>query len=452
MTSRARLTYGPVGKTLVSLSVPMLGAIFSVIAFNLVDTYFVSLLGSEALAAMSFTFPVVMVLFGVASGLSTGTASVMSRAIGAQDEREARRLCGDSLVLSLLSVLAFVAVGIWMIDPLFRLLGATDDVLPLIRDYMLIWYPGIVFFVIPIVANASIRAGGDTKFPALIFTGATILNAILDPLFIFGLYGFPRMELQGAALATVIARATSAVASLLILRYRERLLDFHMPKLREVWQSWRKIGRIAIPATITDLLQPLGLGVVIRLVAGYGEDAVAAWGVGSRLTAFVLIPVSATCSGLVPFIGQNWGAGLVDRIRTARNYGYGFSLIWGIAMLVVLRLLGAPIAGLFSESKETVAEIVRYLSIIPIGYALVGVFDVTEETLNAIGRPLLALVQTIVHVFVFSIPLALLGSHFLELSGLLYGLVGADVLGGILGVGMVARCCAHCGYAAEPLR
>ena len=434
MATPARLTQGSVVRTLTKLSAPMVGGLFSVIAFNLGDTYFVSQLGTQELAAMSFTFPVVMVMMGIAMGLGTATISVVSRAIGQGDETQIRRLSSDSLTLSFLTVLICATVGMVTIDPLFLLLGASPDLLPLIRDYMLIWYPGMVCLVIPMVANSAIRSTGDTTFPALIMVGATGLNFVLDPLFIFGVWGFPRWELKGAAFATVLARATTLVASLLILHFRERLLDFKTPSLRDVWQSWKEIGALAIPVAATNMMQPMGLGVVTRLIASYGPASVAAWGAGSRVTAFALIPVFAVCSGLVPFAGQNWGAGEFGRVQKGRNYAYGFAILWSVLALLALRVFIDPIARIFSLEPDVVVEVTRYLWIIPFGYLGVGIFNVTEETLNAIGRPVMASIQTIIHMFMLYIPLAFIGSNYLSMDGLLMGLVSADLLGGFIGV------------------
>ncbi len=441
MDMQAKLTQGPVARTLMGLSVPMVGGIFSAVAFNLADTFFVSRLGTRELAAMSFTFPVVMVLMGIAWGVGTGTVSVVSRAIGRGEHATVRRVSSDSLILSFLTVFCFAGIGMFSITPLFTLLGATPDILPLIRDYMTIWYPGIVFLVIPMVANAAIRASGDTRLPALIMVAGTGANLILDPLFIFGWFGFPRMELRGAAVATVIARAGTMVASLLILHIRYRMLDFSTPGLKDIWRSWKAVGAIAVPATVTNLLHPVALGIITRVVADYGPGAVAAWGAGSRVTMFTLIPVFALCSGLVPFIGQNWGAEQFDRVARARKYGYIFAAFWGILALAVLHVAAEPIARLFSDETGVIREIVRYLWIMPIGYATVGILNVTEETLNAIGKPVIASVQTLVYMFGFYLPFGMLGSHLHALTGLLSGLAAADVLGGMVGMMLVRWMC-----------
>lgn len=439
--NHAKLTEGSVAATMGRLSVPMMGGIFSAIAFNLADTYFVAELGTRELTAMTFTFPVVMVMFGVTWGLGTGATATVSRAIGEGAEERVVKLASDGLMLSMLTVLVFVAVGMVTIEPLFLALGAAPDLVPLIAEYMTIWYPGMVFLVVPMVANATIRATGDTKTPAAIIIGATGFNVILDPILIFGWFGVPAMGLRGAAVATVIARAATMVATLLVLRYRERLLDLRPPRLSDVWISWKAIGRIAIPATFTNLFQPIAGAVVTRLIAGHGEAAVAAWGAGSRISAFVMIPILGYCSGLAAFVGQNWGAGLLDRVTKARTIGYASSLVWGVVAVVGLRVLGADVASIFSEDEVVLGEIVGYLMIIPLGYAMVGVMSVNEEALNSVGRPVLASVQTLIHSAIFVIPLALLGGQYFGLSGMLYGLAIADWGGGLFGIAVTAWSC-----------
>ena len=441
MPSVARLTEGPVARTLAGLSLPMVAGLFSILAFNLADTYFVSQLGTRELAAMSFTFPVVFAMFGIAMGLGTATTSSVSRAIGRGEPQRVGRLTTDSFILSFLTVLIFAAIGMATIEPLFRALGAGEEVLPLINDYMLIWYPGMVFLVIPMVTNAAIRATGNTRFPALIMIIGTSLNFLLDPIFIFGWFGVPRLELKGAAIATVIARAITLVASLVIVHFKERLLDLSLPKVKDVIQSWKQISAIAIPAAMTNIVQPISFGIVTRIVALHGEAAIAAWGAGTRVTAFVLIRVYALCCGLVPFVGQNWGATKFHRVRTARRYSYRFAFLWGLLMLAAMSATAEWVALIFSAEEAVVERIVLYLWILPIAYGMSGIFDIAEEIMNAIGKPLAAALQTLIHMLVFYLPLAMAGSRWLELTGLFSGLAIADILGGLLGITMVRFLC-----------
>ena len=178
---KAKLTEGSVGMGLIKLTLPLIWGVFAVIGFSLADTYFVAQLGTRELAAMSFTFPVVTILGSIAMGLGTGTASIIGRAIGEGNHYRVQRLTTDSLMMSLPIVAIFALFGLATISPLFTALGAGAEVLPLVRDYMSIWYIGIICLVVPLVGNSAIRASGNTAVPSLIMIVAAAVNVALDP-------------------------------------------------------------------------------------------------------------------------------------------------------------------------------------------------------------------------------------------------------------------------------
>ena len=307
-TKSARLVEEPVGKTLVQLTIPMIFGIVGIVAFNLVDTFFVGRLGTDELSALSFTFPVVLIIASLAHGLGIGASAVISRAIGEGNHHKVQRLTTDSLVLSVLLVAIFAVIGQLTIDPIFRLLGATPDILPLIKQYMRIWYFGMIFVVVPMVGNNAIRATGDTKTPAAIMIVAVVCNFVLDPLLIFGIGPFPRLELVGAAIATVISRSITFFVSLFILYFRDKMITFVVSTFKSVINSWKRILYIGLPNAGTRMVIPLAIGVITRIVASYGHEAVAGYGVSSRIEFFALTVIMALRSVIAPFVGQNWGA------------------------------------------------------------------------------------------------------------------------------------------------
>ncbi len=224
MKNQITLTEGNIFWHFLRLTPPMILGAFSIIVFNLVDTFFISKLGGEPLAAISFTFPVIMVIGALSHGIGMGAASVLSRAIGAGDHKRVQRLTTDSLLLSVLIVSLVSSCGLIFLDPLFLLLGAGESLLPLIRSYMVLWFSTVAFMIIPMVGNNSIRAAGNTLFPGMIMAVSGLINAVLDPVFIFGYLGFPAMGIQGAALATALARAFSLVVALYVMHRRFNLI------------------------------------------------------------------------------------------------------------------------------------------------------------------------------------------------------------------------------------
>ena len=416
----AILTEGPVGRTLVRLTGPMILGIGAMVAFNLTDTFFVGRLGPTELAALSFTFPIVLIVNSIAIGLGIGASAVISRAIGRGESGEVRRLATDSLTLAFSTVALFVVIGYLTIDPIFRRLGATDTVMPFIRQYMRIWYMGMIFVVVPMVGNNAIRARGDTKRPAAVMLVAVLVNIIMDPLLIFGIGPFPRLGVAGAASATVMARASAFMAALYILNFKYRMLTLERCGFGRVLNSWRRILYIGVPTAGSRIIIPIAIGFVTRIVSSYGEKAVAGYGVASRVEFFALAVVVALSSVVGPFVGQNLGAGKHDRVNRGIRLSNRFSILWGIGMLVLLAPPARWIASLFNSDPAVIESASLYMRIVPFGYALQGVFIVSTSTMNVLKKPIHAAGMTMLEMFVLTVPLALVGSRLLGLWGV-YG-------------------------------
>ena len=223
-TIKKQMTKDPVGPSLIHLAIPMMFGLVSIMLFNLVDTFYISLIGVRELIAISFTFPVTFTLVSFAFGIGIGASVVISRTIGEGDHHRVQRLTTDSLLLVTLIILCVAGLSFIALRSIFTLIGATDESLPLIKEYMIPWLLGVVFVVIPIVGNSAIRATGDTKTPSMIMVIAAVVNAVLDPLLIFGYGPFPALGIKGAAIATVISYFSILLAGLWVLGRRERML------------------------------------------------------------------------------------------------------------------------------------------------------------------------------------------------------------------------------------
>ena len=407
----------------------MIGMV-SMVAFNLADTFFVGQLGTVQLAAISFTFPVVMVVGSISMGLGVGASAVISRAIGAGNQEKVVRLTTDALILAFIVVSLFAFTGLATIEPLFRAIGASNRLLPLIKSYMTIWYLGVPFVVIPMVGNNAIRATGDTKTPSMIMMTAVAINIVMDPLLIFGLGPFPRMELAGAALATVFGRALTFILSLWILRKREKMISFKLPPFSSILESWRDILYIGVPAAGTNLITPVSMAVITRLVATFGAEAVAAFGVATRVEMFALTILMALGSVLTPFVGQNQGARKIERIKTGVRYSQLFSLGWGVFLFGLFLVGASAIAAVFNDHPEVVSMTTRYLRIIALSYGLQGVLMLSSSALNALRKPLVSAFLALLRMVVLYVPLAMVGSRLFELNGIFYAGFLANVIAG----------------------
>ncbi len=440
---RAKLTQGKILPQLIKLTIPMMAGMVGMVVFNIVDTFYIGQLGSEQLAAMGYTFPVVMFITSISIGLGMGASAVISNEIGKGSFEKVRHLATNSLLLGFPVVALFALAGFLTIEPLFRLLGAEGTTLGYIKEYMQIWYIGVPFVVIPMIGNNIIRATGDMKTPGLIMVSIAILNSILDPLLIFGLGPFPELGITGGALATLFSRAVGMTLAFIILVKREKIIRFAVPKARELFDSWKKILYIGIPAGLAKLIIPLSMGVVTRLVSEYGNSAVAGLGVATRLEALAMMLLMALSTVLIPFTGQNMGAGLKNRVLKALKISYIFSLSWGGVMFVLFLFTGKFMAGLFNKDPDIIATVVLYLNIVSISYGFQGFMIISSAALNGSHKPIHSAILSVSRMFVFYIPLALLGMKFFDLKGIFLAGSIANFGAGLLSLYFVHRQIVH---------
>jgi putative MATE family efflux protein len=422
-----------VGPTLVRLAIPMVWGLLSLMLFNLVDTFFVGRLGALPLAAMGFTFPVVFVVTGTAMGMGVGMSSVVSRAIGEGNRRHVNELTTHGLLLALALVTLLAGTGLLTMNPVFRALGADESTLPLIRSYMVPWFFGVGFLVIPMTGNSAIRATGDTRTPSLIMITAGTVNALLDPFLIFGIGPFPRLELQGAALATVFSYMITFVAAFCVLAFREKMLLLGRPNLRRVLRSWQEVLHVALPAVGTNLMVPIAGGIITRVMAGYGTAAVAAFGVGSKLESLAMVGCFALSTAMAPFAGQNFGAGRPDRVAGAMRFGRTYCLTLNLVIWIVLAVFARFLARQFSSDPEVVEMVVAFLWIVPASYGTFGIMLLAAAAFNANRMPGRSFVIFTARFFLFLIPLALLGSRLGGVPGVFAGIAIGNFLAGVFG-------------------
>jgi len=435
----ATLTQGSVSKQLYALAFPMVWGLLATMSFNVVDTFFVAQLGNRPLAAMSFTFPVAMILTSIGIGLGAGTSSVVSRGIGEGDDQRARRLVTDAVSLTFIIAVIGCLLGWYFMDPMFLLLGAPADLLPLIRDYMTLWYISAPCLLVPMVALASLRAMGLSRIQGWLMGCAAVFNALLDPLLIFGLYGFPALELQGAALATLISRVLMMLAAMYILAVRVKMLASPLVGWRTLMRSWGHIVHVAAPAAATNVVVPLASTVVLMMVASYGPDAVAGLGIAIRLEPLMLIVFYALSGVVGPFFGQNLGAKKYERLYEAQRVLMIFCLLFGLVLMLVLWFFGRFLVGLFSSDTEVIRVALLYLSIVPVSYGAYGIVMSVNAAFNGMGRPWPATLISVSRVLMVYLPLAILLQYFWQVSGLFVATALANVLVAIMAFVWLAR-------------
>ena len=426
-----RMLEGNIKKTLTEMTIPMIFGMIMLMTFGLVDTFFVSLLGTQELAAISFTFPVTFTVISLNIGLGIGTSAVIGRLLGANEHAQARLVATTALmtVVCLVGILSFI--GINTIEPVFTLLGASPELLVHITDYMNVWYIAGIFLALPMVGNSVLRAAGDTKTPSLIMAAGGAINVALDPLLIFGYGPIQGMGIQGAAIATAIAWGVGVIWIIVLLIKRELMIP-RLLTMNEFTQNVQGIFKIGLPAAGANMLTPMAAGVVTAIVAGYGDAAVAAWGVGGRLESIACIVLLALSMSLPPLISQNMGANNIARVNEAYKIAIGFVLGFQLLVFALMYLTSDYIAQVFAKEEDVATLIALFLMIVTLGYGVQGVVVLTNSAFNALHQPMAALSLNALRLFLFFVPFCYLGSIWYGLIGLFSGAVLANfVMAGI---------------------
>ncbi|MGJ8675542.1 MAG: MATE family efflux transporter, partial [Pseudoalteromonas sp.] len=356
----------------------------------------------------------------LAIGLGIGTSAVIAKALGSNKIDEARFDASVSILVAFVLVLILSFIGYLLIDPIFTLLGAGEQVLPLIHEYMNVWFIGSVFLITPMIGNSVLRASGDTKTPSIVMGGAGLINAVLDPMLIFGFGPIPALGIQGAAIASVIAWGVAVVIILYLLIVKKRLLSLKAGS-QTVVGAIRKILKIGLPAAGANMLTPVAMAVMTAMVAHHGPEAVAAFGVGSRIESIASILVLALSMTLPPFVSQNFGAGKLCRVKDAYIGTLKFVMIWQFAIYILLIVFSGFISQMFGKEQMVIDVIKLFIYTIPFSYGLQGVIILSNSSFNALHKPMNALFLSTIRLFVFYLPFAYIGNELAGLIGLFIG-------------------------------
>lgn len=410
----------------------MIGMI-AIVSYNLVDTFFIGQLGTMELAAVSFTFPVAFIVGAISMGLGAGTSSVASRLFGSNELGQIQRITTHAAILALMIGGSVLILGLNTIEPVFRLLGADDTTLPFIEQYMSIYYFGSFFLIVPMIGNSVLRASGDAKTPSLLMTAGALLNVILDPILIFGWGPIPRMELEGAAYATVLANALAGSVSFGVIYFRDHLIRWKREDLPLIIDSWRRILHVGIPSMASSLVAPMTTAFITWQVAQFGQEAVAGFGVASRVEGISLMALMALSAAITPVIGQNYGAGLYGRVMDGMRYAYRWSMAYGAIVAVVMFFAATYVAGWFTDNPKAVTTANMHLGLVPWSYGFLGMSMISVSAFNAVGKPTPGMLVSMSRTIGIYAPLAFLLAWLLELQGVFLAAFSANIIAGLLG-------------------
>ncbi len=395
----------------------MVLGLVSVMSANLIETVYISLIGTEQLAALGFTFPIVMLLQSLTMGLAVGASSVVARRVGAASMDQAKIIISHSLVITVLMIGVLIVLVQPNLQSIFGLLGAQAEVQTLAVEYMEIWFLGLPFFAVAMVGSSLMRAMGDVATPGYLMTLGAGLQIVLGPVFIFGVQDFEGYGLPGAAMAFVLARTIGFFFYGYCL-HRDRVLVF---SASGILGSTKEVFHVGLPAIVGNLIGPATMTFITRLVADYGSPVVAGFSLAARIETMLAMVIWALSMSVAPFVGQNWGAGRRDRVRRAVFLGHGLALAWGLFAYLILFVFSPIAIGLATDDQSVANAAQTYLLIVPLGMGLMGVCANAWNSFNALGRPMPPLLMSTAQMLCLTIPLAILGNNLFGFAGIFIG-------------------------------
>lgn len=429
--SKANLTQGPVPKAVMRLVLPMIFGLIAIISQPVVDTYFIGLLGTAELAAMAYIFPIAFITSSVLIGLGIGATAVLARQIGADKWDEVKQTVLHMFILGFLSVAILSAILLPLQTHIFKALGADETLLQLIADYMNVYLAGLVFMVPPMLASSALRSNGDIKLSSGVMLVLALANMVLDPLLIFGLGPIPALGFQGAALATILSNVLAGVFAMYFILRGDRLIDFALGTRAQMIANWKRILHVGAPAAMTNSIAPISAVALISIVSQFGQEAIAGWGVASRIEMLALILPLALSACIGPFVGQNMGAGRIDRMREAMRFAYLIAAIYCIIIFALMAFFADDLARLFDDAAGTVAVAELYLVAVAASYAFYSFIMITAGAFNALGMPRPNMVLYSLKLLGIYLPVAWFGSAYFGFKGVVFAAILSNVVPGI---------------------
>ncbi|SMP62861.1 MATE family efflux transporter [Anoxynatronum buryatiense] len=415
-----RLGSEPILPLLFKLSVPGMISMTIQALYNVVDSFFVARISESALTALSIAFPVHIFLIAIATGTGVGTSSLISRLLGQQKNEDAilvaQHVLGASLVYGVLSAIA----GLMLAGPLVRAFSNDPEVIRYGIQYTRIIMLGGVFLFTSIVANDILRGQGNTFLPMLSMMLGAITNIILDPLMIFGIGFFPRMEVTGAAVATVISKAVSCFFILLLLYRGQHQVKPKVGTFPLNVSILKSVYQVGLPSMFMQFLTSFMIGGLNMVVGTYTETAMAVTGVYFRLQSFVLMPVFGLTQGYIPIIGYNYGSGNAPRMKQALRYGLLTAFVITSIGAFLFRFFPQQLIGLFQPGPEMLAIGSEALTTISLGLFIVGPAIIGATTFQAIGLGLPSLALSFLRQMVLLLPFAWILGRLWGLSAVWY--------------------------------
>lgn len=403
----------PIGKLLANMAGPVMISMLFQALYNIVDSVFVAKLSQDAMNAVSLAFPLQMLCIAFSVGTGVGINALLARSLGEKNQVAVNRAAGTGLFLVLCTAAVFMLLGFTLAEPFFRLQTANEQIIAYGRDYVMICIGGSLGIFVQVYGERLLQATGRTNLSMIAQIAGAVCNIVLDPILIFGLLGFPRLEVAGAAIATVVGQFVGAILGLVLNHTKNPEVHLRAKNIRPHAATIREIYAVGIPSIIVQSIGSVMMFGMNRILISFTEAATAVFGAYFKLQSFIFMPCFGLNNAMVPIVSYNYGAGKYDRVRKTVHLTAITAIVIMCIGCALFELIPSTLLGLFSPTDEALAIGKTALRIIGAHFPLAGFSIIAASACQALGKPIYSLINSVCRQIVVLLPAA----YLLSLTG-----------------------------------
>lgn len=403
----------PVNRLLITMSVPMVISMLVQALYNVVDSIFVAQINESALTAVSMAFPVQNLMIAVGTGTGVGINALLSRSLGEKNFKKANKAANNGVFLGLASSIVFIVFGIFGTRYFFENQTDITQIIDYGQEYLLICCSFSFAILGQLTFERLLQSTGKTIYSMYTQSLGAVINIVLDPILIFGLFGFPRMEVLGAAVATVIGQGTAMCLALYFNKKKNHEIKLSLKKFRPDGAIIKAIYYVGIPSILMIAIGSIMTYGINRILIGFSATAVAVFGVYFKMQSFVIMPVLGLNNGMVPIIAYNYGAKNKERIMKTMKLSILYSVGIMLVGITAFQLFSEQLLLMFSASEDMMAIGIPALKIISLSFLMAGVCIVMISFFQALGSGMKSLIVSASRQLAVLLPAA----YLLSLSG-----------------------------------
>jgi putative MATE family efflux protein len=434
-----RLGNAPLGRLLITLSLPGIASTITTSLYNIVNTLWVARLGHEAIAALTIVFPYQILFYAVGGGTGIGISALVSRRFGERNIEFTNHVAGQIFFISAFWGLLFMMTAVFFSDSILPAIGATPDIMEYSKQYFVITSYGAPLMILAMVMSSLIRGSGDAVKPMIIMISGTIINIILDPFMILGIGPFPQMDVRGAAWATVIAQSCGALLGLYYFFAQKTAFRIKASYLRPDMSILRDIYRVGAPSAILQITESFAFMLFNIIVSSFGSIAIAAVGIVMRISDFAYMPVMGVSNGLLPIIGFCFGSRNFKRLWQALKLASIGIVLLLLVITALFEIFAPQIIGIFSKDTEFLSVTIPAMRIMLSTMVLIGPSIMIVTTFQGLSKGKTALVLSLIRQFIVFVPVLFLFRYLFGLTGVWLCSPASDIVGISISLAFIYR-------------